>query len=184
MDTQWPRYQVFIQEKPEHRHQDAGSVHAIDSEMALQNARDVFARRPECVSIWVVPADLIYAITREELESWIPEPISEYASEAGFYVFCKLKSSGAAQHVGEIMATGHQSALVKALQTYKLDPSPYLWWIIPKEAVTRSYPEDIHAMFMPAYDKPFRQSSYYHVITEMRQVQRSADLDPQEGPQK
>jgi len=31
-----------------------GSVHAPDPQMALQMARDQFARRLECVSLWVV----------------------------------------------------------------------------------------------------------------------------------
>ena len=37
-------------------HEHAGSVHAADAEQALQNARDVYARRGEAVSIWVVPS--------------------------------------------------------------------------------------------------------------------------------
>jgi ring-1,2-phenylacetyl-CoA epoxidase subunit PaaB len=67
-DTQWPRYQVFLQEKQGEPHQDAGSVHAPDPEMALLNARDVFVRRPECVSLWVVEANRIYSRTAEGLK--------------------------------------------------------------------------------------------------------------------
>jgi ring-1,2-phenylacetyl-CoA epoxidase subunit PaaB len=42
-------------------HEHAGSVHATDAEHALQNARDVYARRGEAVSLWVVPAEAIVA---------------------------------------------------------------------------------------------------------------------------
>ena len=42
-------------------HKPAGSLHAADAEMAIQNARDVYTRRQEGVSIWVVPADAIAA---------------------------------------------------------------------------------------------------------------------------
>ncbi len=67
-DTQWPRYHVFHQEGLDQPHINSGSVHATDGEMALQNARDVFARRPDCVSLWVVPAAEIQSLTADELE--------------------------------------------------------------------------------------------------------------------
>ena len=42
-----------------HRH--CGSLHAADAEMALQAARDVYTRRGEGLSIWVVPSAAITA---------------------------------------------------------------------------------------------------------------------------
>lgn len=60
-ETQWPLWEVFIQSKPGLQHKHAGSVHAADAEMALQNARDVYTRRSEGVSIWVVQANAITA---------------------------------------------------------------------------------------------------------------------------
>jgi ring-1,2-phenylacetyl-CoA epoxidase subunit PaaB len=53
---QWPLWEVFTQPKGGKPHEHAGSVHAADAEMALQNARDVYTRRGEAVSIWVVPS--------------------------------------------------------------------------------------------------------------------------------
>jgi ring-1,2-phenylacetyl-CoA epoxidase subunit PaaB len=38
-----------------------GSLHAADAEMALSHARDVYTRRQEGTSIWVVPASAIAA---------------------------------------------------------------------------------------------------------------------------
>lgn len=53
-DTQWETYEVFHQTKKGDPHIHVGSVHAPDPQMALQMARDQFARRLKCVSIWVV----------------------------------------------------------------------------------------------------------------------------------
>jgi ring-1,2-phenylacetyl-CoA epoxidase subunit PaaB len=54
MDTQWDTYEVFHQSRRGEPHVYVGSVHAPDPEMALQLARDQFARRLVCVSLWVV----------------------------------------------------------------------------------------------------------------------------------
>lgn len=56
-----PLWEVFTQPQTGKPHEHAGSVHAEDSEMALQNARDVFARRGQVVSIWVVRSTEIVA---------------------------------------------------------------------------------------------------------------------------
>ncbi len=65
-DTQWPLWEVFVQPKSGAPHEHAGSVHAPDAEMALQNARDVYARRGEAVSLWVVKAEQIVASSPED----------------------------------------------------------------------------------------------------------------------
>jgi len=54
-------WEVFIQSETGAPHEHAGSVHAADAELALQNARDVYARRGKAVSIWVVPSSAISA---------------------------------------------------------------------------------------------------------------------------
>jgi ring-1,2-phenylacetyl-CoA epoxidase subunit PaaB len=53
-DTQWPTWEVFHQTKRGDPHEHVGSVHAPDAAMALQMARDQFARRLKCSSLWVV----------------------------------------------------------------------------------------------------------------------------------
>jgi ring-1,2-phenylacetyl-CoA epoxidase subunit PaaB len=62
-DSEWPLWEVFTQHEQGAPHEHAGSVHAADAEQALQNARDVYARRGEAISIWVVPSDAIVAST-------------------------------------------------------------------------------------------------------------------------
>ena len=54
-------WEVFIQTGAGAPHEHAGSIHASDAEMALENARDAFARRGSVVSIWVVPTSAITA---------------------------------------------------------------------------------------------------------------------------
>src|SRR5580765_1529144 len=66
-DSQWPLWEVFVQPPGGEPHEHAGSVHAVDAESALQNARDVYARRGEAVSIWVVRSGQITASTPDDM---------------------------------------------------------------------------------------------------------------------
>lgn len=60
-DGQWPLWEVFTQSAQGAPHEHAGSLHAVDAEQALQNARDVYARRGGVISLWVVPSGAITA---------------------------------------------------------------------------------------------------------------------------
>jgi len=64
--TGWPLYEVFLRGKRGLNHVHVGSLHAADPEMALRHARDLYTRRNEAVSIWVVPADAITASSPDE----------------------------------------------------------------------------------------------------------------------
>ncbi len=66
-ERSWPLWEVFTQAKDGAPHEHAGSVHATDAEHALQNARDVYARRNEGISLWVVPSTAITASTPEDM---------------------------------------------------------------------------------------------------------------------
>jgi ring-1,2-phenylacetyl-CoA epoxidase subunit PaaB len=66
-DSQWPLWEVFVQPGGGAPHEHAGSVHAVDAEHALQNARDVYARRGEGVNIWVVPTNAITSSTPDDM---------------------------------------------------------------------------------------------------------------------
>jgi ring-1,2-phenylacetyl-CoA epoxidase subunit PaaB len=54
-------WEVFIRSNRGIDHKHAGSLRAPDAEMAMQNARDLYTRRMEGVSIWVVPSSQIVA---------------------------------------------------------------------------------------------------------------------------
>jgi len=69
-DTQWPLWEVFVQPPKGEPHEHAGSLHAATAEQALQNARDVYSRRGEAVSIWVVPSVAITASTPDDMGSF------------------------------------------------------------------------------------------------------------------
>ncbi|GAB4254546.1 MAG: 1,2-phenylacetyl-CoA epoxidase subunit B [Vicingaceae bacterium] len=69
-DSQGEVWEVFIQSKPGLPHKHAGSVHATDKEMALQNARDMYTRRQEGTSIWVVLSSNIVASNPDDSESF------------------------------------------------------------------------------------------------------------------
>ncbi|HRO41844.1 MAG TPA: 1,2-phenylacetyl-CoA epoxidase subunit B [Flavipsychrobacter sp.] len=61
MANEWPLWEVFIRSKAGLDHKHAGSLHAADAQMAIENARDVYTRRMEGVSIWVVESNHIHA---------------------------------------------------------------------------------------------------------------------------
>src|ERR1700685_3767964 len=56
---QWPLYEVFIRARGGLDHKHVGSLHATDARMAIDHARDLYTRRQEGVSIWVVPSATI-----------------------------------------------------------------------------------------------------------------------------
>ena len=66
----WPLWEVFVRARRGLSHGHVGSLHAPDAEMALRNARDVYTRRQEGVSIWVVPAAAISASSPDEKDAF------------------------------------------------------------------------------------------------------------------
>ncbi len=58
---EWPLFEVFIRAKSGLNHKHVGSLHAADAQMAIENARDVYTRRQEGISIWVVESKYITA---------------------------------------------------------------------------------------------------------------------------
>jgi ring-1,2-phenylacetyl-CoA epoxidase subunit PaaB len=69
MSKDWPLYEVFIRSANGLHHKHAGSLHAPDAEVALQNARDVYCRRQEGVSLWVVESKHITASDPDDQEA-------------------------------------------------------------------------------------------------------------------
>ena len=65
----WPLWEVFIRSKQGLDHKHVGSLHATDAQMAIENARDVYTRRQEGVSIWVVESKYVHATNPDESES-------------------------------------------------------------------------------------------------------------------
>ena len=58
--NEWPLWEIFIRSQHGLAHKHVGSLHAPDAAMAVRNARDVYTRRNEGVSIWAVKsADIV-----------------------------------------------------------------------------------------------------------------------------
>ncbi len=84
-DTQWPLWEVFVQANPGIPHKHSGSLHAPDAEIALQNARDVYTRRNEGISIWVVPSAAITANSPEDAGAFFEPSNSKIYRHPTFY---------------------------------------------------------------------------------------------------
>ena len=63
---EWPLWEIFVRGSHGLAHRHVGSLHAPDAEMALRNARDVYTRRNEGLSIWVVRSSDIVATSPSE----------------------------------------------------------------------------------------------------------------------
>lgn len=63
-----PLWEIFIRGQHGLSHRHVGSLHAADAEMAMNNARDVYTRRNEGVSIWAVKSDQIVASSPSDKE--------------------------------------------------------------------------------------------------------------------
>lgn len=72
----WPLWEVFIRSKQGLDHKHAGSLHAADAQMAIENARDVYTRRMEGVSIWVIESKYIHASNPDDASSFY-EPAND-----------------------------------------------------------------------------------------------------------
>jgi len=176
-DTQWPRYEVFKQDKPNKPHEAIGTVHATDDELALQNARDVHVRRPDCHSLWVASETKILKRTAQQIEQnptqQDAEPQTGYSQTdqlETYQIFCKKtlrRTMVAAVHVGTVDASTPQHALEIARGSTDLVADPnkiYVWWVVPDRDIIRSEDENIASLFEPAIGKTYKQQSRYGLI--------------------
>ena len=83
--TAWPLWEVFIRSRQGLDHKHAGSLHAADAAMAIENARDVYTRRQEGVSIWVVESKYIHATNPDEAASFFEPATDKVYRYPGFY---------------------------------------------------------------------------------------------------
>ncbi|MFD2079897.1 ring-1,2-phenylacetyl-CoA epoxidase subunit PaaB [Actinopolymorpha cephalotaxi] len=81
----WPLWEVFVRARRGLSHVHAGSLHAPDAVMALRNARDLYTRRQEGVSIWVVPAAAISASSPDEKDAFFDPAADKAYRHPTFY---------------------------------------------------------------------------------------------------
>ncbi len=178
-DSQGMRYEVFEQERAGAPHRNAGSVHASDAEMALGNARDVFVRRPNCFSLWVVPEAAVLAKTAQEVarDDWYTEPAADAPRET-YLVFWKKGQPARetfVEHVGQVQAASPAHALHVALETFSAQ-DVFVWWVAPERRVRKSESADAASMFAPARDKKYRMHAFYPVEPIMRELKSAQGM--------
>jgi len=66
----WPLWEIFVRSENGLSHKHVGSLHAADAAMAVENARDLYTRRNEGVSIWVVKSEDIVAADPDASEAF------------------------------------------------------------------------------------------------------------------
>ena len=81
----WPLWEVFVRSRRGLAHVHVGSLHAPDAEMALRNARDVYTRRQEGVSLWVVPSAQIVASDPGERDAFFDPAEDKVYRHPTFY---------------------------------------------------------------------------------------------------
>lgn len=85
VEQEWPLWEVFIRSKQGLNHKHVGSLRAADADMAVENARDVYTRRSEGVSIWVVESNAIHASHPTDAESLFEPAHSKVYRHPTFY---------------------------------------------------------------------------------------------------
>ncbi len=84
-NNQWPLWEIFIRTKNGLEHRHVGSLHAADAEMAIENARDVYTRRMEGVSLWVVESKHITASNPENMGELFEPAVDKVYRHPTFY---------------------------------------------------------------------------------------------------
>ena len=84
-NQEWPLWEVFIRSKQGLNHKHVGSIRASDEVLAIENARDVYTRRSECVSIWVVETKHVFASEPNDADSLFEPADSKVYRHPTFY---------------------------------------------------------------------------------------------------
>lgn len=84
-NNEWPLWEVFIRSKQGLNHKHVGSLRAADEQMAVDNARDVYTRRSEGISIWVVESKYVVASDPSEGDALYEPSNSKVYRHPTFY---------------------------------------------------------------------------------------------------
>jgi ring-1,2-phenylacetyl-CoA epoxidase subunit PaaB len=80
-----PLWEVFVRSRNGLSHAHVGSLHAPDATMALHNARDVYTRRGEGTSIWVVRSSDIHASDPDEKDALFEPALDKTFRQATYF---------------------------------------------------------------------------------------------------
>ena len=81
----WPLWEVFVRSKQGLDHKHCGSLHASSAQHALELARDVYTRRQEGVSIWVIPSAQITASSPDDKAEFFEPAADKIYRHPTFY---------------------------------------------------------------------------------------------------
>jgi ring-1,2-phenylacetyl-CoA epoxidase subunit PaaB len=84
-NKEWPLWEVFVRSKAGLDHKHVGSLHASDATMAIEMARDVYTRRQEGISIWVVESAHIHASNPDDAGSFFDPSNDKVYRHPTFY---------------------------------------------------------------------------------------------------
>ncbi len=82
---EWPLWEVFIRSKQGLSHKHVGSLRAADATMAIENARDVYTRRSEGISIWVVESKMVSASDPQDSDAFFEPSEDKIYRHPTFY---------------------------------------------------------------------------------------------------
>lgn len=163
---QWPRWEVFVRQRGALAHVHSESVHAPDAEEALQLARDVYTRRVEGTSLWVVPTAEVVAWEPEAAEA--DRSADEVDAEPrSWEVFVRHRRGLAHLHAGSLWARGAGEALWRAREALVPDREGVSVWAFPSAAISAADPDDVDAFFEPFSWKRYRLATYYDIPEEV-----------------
>jgi len=80
-----PLWEVFIRSRNGLSHAHVGSLHAADANLALSAARDVYTRRGEGTSIWVVRSSDIHASDPDDKDALFDPALDKTFRQATFF---------------------------------------------------------------------------------------------------
>ncbi len=85
MSEPMPLFEVFVRSKRGLEHRHVGSLRAQDAEMAMQYAREIYTRRQEGVSLWVVRSGDIVASQEEDAAAFFDPADAKPYRQATYY---------------------------------------------------------------------------------------------------
>ncbi len=87
---QWQTYEVFHQTKKGDKHIHVGSLHAPNPEMAVILAKEQYARRYKCVSLWVVKTADVFTTDYSDEDIFETNQEKMYREAGGYKVMDRI----------------------------------------------------------------------------------------------
>lgn len=110
-------FEVFHQAKSGGRHTHVGSVHAPNAELAIVFAKEQYARRSQCINMWVVKTEDIISLAPDDADVFATTPEKDYREASGYKVMQKLNAFKKARKEAEAQATAEGTAETSAEET-------------------------------------------------------------------